>query len=372
MALRVLWVIRGLGPGGAEHLLLNQARVADGSRISLTAAYQVTEKCQLVPELERHGVHVVHVGESALSSAVKLRRLLKQADVVHVHSPLLAAKVRLLRTTIPHGRPRVVTTEHNSWDAFRAPTRVVNAVTAWMDDARVAVSDAARTSMWRPLRASTEVVNHGVDVADLQPGLERRERTRRALGIARNSLLVVTVANYRVHKDYPNLLRAAVTVRERSGVDVRFVAVGQGPLESEITQLHADLGLADTFTLTGFRPDARDIIAAADLFVMASRQEGRPVALMEALALGRPVVVTEAGGMPEMVRDGVEGVVVPIGDSVALAEGILRLVQDEAFRTTAADAAAERGRQFDIAVAQRRLEDIYEAVVADLNPTAHQ
>ena len=371
MPLRVLWVIKGLGPGGAEHLLVNQARVRDTSRFDVSVAFAAGEKTALVPLLEAEGIAVHALGTGLWHRLISLRRLLADSDVVHVHSPLVASEIRLLRLTTRR-RPKLVVTEHNSWDAFHPVTRTLNACTAWMDDARIAVSDAARNSMWRSLRSSTEVVSHGVDVASMREARSQAAVVRRALAVGDDRVLAVTVANFRVHKDYPNLLRSMAQVQQELGKGVVLAVVGQGPLESEVRQLRLDLGLEGVVEILGYRADARELIAAADMFVLSSRQEGRPVALMEALGAGVPVVVTRAGGMAEMVTDGAEGLVVPIGDSGALAAAMIRIATDREFRATCSVSAAESGGRFDITVAQRRLEQIYEAVIAGLKPTAHQ
>src|SRR5690606_27997930 len=120
------------------------------------------------------------------------------------------------------------------------------------------------------------------------------------------------------------LLEAAARVdADPRGRPVRFVVVGQGPLADELAAHHERLGLGRRLVLAGYRPDAVDVVAAGDVFCLASRHEGLPVALMEALALGRPVVATRVGGIPELVTDDVEGVLVPPDDADALAEAVL-------------------------------------------------
>src|SRR4029079_7132078 len=123
---------------------------------------------------------------------------------------------------------------------------------------------------------------------------------------------------------YPNLLAAARLLIDR-GVRFRIVAVGQGPLEADITRLRDELGLRDHVELLGFRPDAVDVMAACDAFTLASAWEGLPVAVMEALALGLPIVATAVGGVPERL-DSTCAVLVPPGDPVALADGLAAVI----------------------------------------------
>ena len=120
---------------------------------------------------------------------------------------------------------------------------------------------------------------------------------RRELGVGPDESLAVTVANLRAGKNYPGLIDAARIVVDR-GVPVRFVTAGQGQLEAEIGELHRQSGLGDRFALLGYRDDTTRLIAAADLFVLASHHEGLPVTVMEALTLGVPVVAPAVGRPP--------------------------------------------------------------------------
>ncbi len=149
---RVLWLVKGLGPGGAEQLLVSSARVADHSRFTYHAAYVRPDKDQLVPQLAASGVPATLLGGGRWGQLWwpwRLRRLIAGFDVVHAHSPLVAGVARVAARTIPAGRrPVTVSTEHNVWANFSPPTRMLNAVTAGLDERRWAVSDEVRRSMW--------------------------------------------------------------------------------------------------------------------------------------------------------------------------------------------------------------------------------
>ena len=151
------------------------------------------------------------------------------------------------------------------------------------------------------LQASTEVVRHGIDVEAVAATLADRDAVRRELGLD-GRLVVGTVANMRATKGWPDLLAAARQVLDEVD-DATFLAVGQGPMEEEIHRLHEQLGLGDRFRLLGFRPDAVRIMAGCDVFCLASHHEGLPIAVMEAMALGLPIVATDVGGLSELVVD---------------------------------------------------------------------
>jgi glycosyltransferase involved in cell wall biosynthesis len=355
---RVLHLVKGLGPGGAERLLVELLAVADRTTCEHRVAYALPHKAHLVPQLAAHGVDVACLGPRW---PLRLRARLAEADVSHAHSPLLAAAARVVARTLPaRSRPATIATEHNNWRAYKALTRLANALTYPLDARHLAVSGDARRSVWRPFRRRTEVLVHGIDVAATAAHGRTRDTTRRALGLGAGDIAVVTVANFRPQKDHATLLRAAARLRHHP--HIRFFVVGQGPLADDVARLRRDLGLAPTLTLLGYRPDALDVLAAADLFALSSAHEGLPVALMEALALGVPVVATAAGGIPEAVTHGVEGLLVQPSDDAALAAAVAALATDEARRRTMGDAARARGRDFDVRRAARRLDALYAEV----------
>lgn len=366
--LRVLWLIKGLGPGGAEHLLIASARTRNRDRFDVSAAYLLPWKSALVERITDLGVPVDCLNvkdERDVRWLVRLRSRLRDqpVDVVHVHSPYAAAMVRLVAKTLPAAtRPVVVSTEHNAWTGFKAPTRIANAATAWMDAATIAVSQETKDSMSPRQRARCEVLVHGVDIAEVAGAAEARDATRAEFGIGPTTVVVGTVANYHPKKDWPNLLNAARLLADR-GHDVQFLLVGQGPLQAEVEALHEQLNLQGKVHLTGFRPDAVRVMAGCDVFTLASQWEGLPVAVMEALALGLPIVATAVGGVAETFTDGTDAILVPSGDASALADALERVVIDEGLRAKLAAAARTRANEFDAARAQRRIEAIYEEVV---------
>jgi glycosyltransferase involved in cell wall biosynthesis len=360
--IRVLWLIKGLGPGGAEQLLLLSAKVANRTDFAHRLIYVRPDKTHLVPEFEALGLTPERIGPGPLNTLRDLRQALAESDVVHAHSPVLAVAARLLARTLPRKRrPAVVTTEHNEWTSHRAPTRILNGLTTSLDAHHWAVSDQVRDTMWARHRRRYEVLIHGIDTnAALQADEAQtaRSRLRAELGISDDHVLALTVANLRHNKDYPNLLNAAKLALAESP-RLTFASVGQGPLVEEINALHDELGLGESFRLLGFRRDIGDLMAAADIFVLASAHEGLPVAVMEAFAAGLPVVATNVGGLSQQVRTGVEGLLVPAGNPLALAEALVKVASDDALRASMSTAAKARADDYDIRAAVTTQEAVY-------------
>jgi glycosyltransferase involved in cell wall biosynthesis len=365
-ALRVLWLTKGLGPGGAERLVVALARTIDRDRFSCTAAYLLPEKTHLVDELTASGVESVCLegaSEHDLRWVERLRRLVveRNIDVVHVHAPYPAALARPVLRSLGRRRPAIVYTEHNSWEGYGRATRWANALTYPLDDARFVVSSAALESMPALFRRRTEVLIHGIDLGEVATHRVARERVRAELGVGASEVVVVTLANLRDHKDYPTLLGATRRALD-AGAAIRVVAVGQGPLEPEVRAMADRMRLGGAFDLLGYRPDALDVLAAADMFTLSSKAEGYPVSLMEALALGLPVVATAVGGIPDAVRSGVEGITVPPERPDLLGDALVSLARDAHRRAVFGRAARARASKYDVRRATVRIEALYEEV----------
>lgn len=366
---RVLWLSKGLGPGGAERLISSLARTINPDEFDIRATYLLPKKNHLVEQLAQAGVPAICLdGERPFQMGWvgRLRRMVHEQgiDVVHIHSPQPAALARpVLRGQGKH-RPAIMYTEHNSWGGYRSATRLANAATWSLDDYRLVVSHTAFDSVPRFMRSRSEVLIHGVELDTVRAHSAARERLRSEFGLSEEEVLVVTIANFREHKDYPTLLTAARKVLD-TGMPVRFAAVGQGPLEAWIRDEMDRLRLGDGFRLLGFRDDALDVIAACDVFCLSSIAEGYPVALMEALALGKAVVATAAGGIPEAVGQGVEGILVPARSPEQLAEALLKVAADPMMRMGFGTAASVRSAEYDIARAARRHEDLYRRLAED-------
>ena len=357
---RVLLLIKGLGRGGAEQLVVSAVRHADRSRFRYEVAYLLPEKDAFVGELRAMDAPVTCLGIRTPGWIAGLRTLVRERDIdlVHIHSPLAAS---VARVALPRTTP-IVYTEHNMWERYHPATRWANMLTYPRNGHAIAVSDHVRSSVRYPpgmrfrRMPPIETIYHGPEPIDT--ATPAQDGVRAEFGIPDDAPIVGTVANFKGHKGYPHLIAAAKRVRAMVP-NVRFMCIGVGPyLEERMADVRT-LGLRDTVIFTGFREDVQRLVSAFDVFALASLQEGLSIALIEAMTVGKPVVVTNVGGLPEVVTNGAQGFVVPPSDPGALAEGIVRILRDPDLRAKFGSAAAVRGREFDIAAAVRRTEEIY-------------
>ena len=188
------------------------------------------------------------------------------------------------------------------------------------------------------------------------------------MGVADDAVMVLCVANHRAEKDYDNLINATALLmaEEEPEADhpasVIVVAAGAGPLLESARRRAAALGLDGRLHLLGHRDDVGSLMAAADAFVLASRFEGLPVALMEATSAGLPVVATRVGGIPEALGGEASELLVPPQNPEALAAALTRL-RDPEVRRRLGDASKVAARQFDASHAVRAQESIYAGLV---------
>lgn len=322
--MRVLWVYKVFDVGGAEQLLLEALPhlgptvevipvAVDGASGAMAVRYR---EAGLTP------VDLCASGPMDVSWVLRLRGLVRRLcpDLVHFHSPLPAA---LGRPIVAAARVPIIYTEHNLWPNYFWVTRWANIATYGMSDASMAVSTGVRSSQARTnlgrVTRGTRIVRNGIDVEAVRRDAEPpADLAHPAYGV---------VGHLRRLKGVDIFLEASRLVAAEMP-EATGVIVGSGEDEAELRLLRSRLGVEESVDFLGYRRDARRLLHAFDVFVVPSRHEGLPVALLEAMALGRPVVATSVGGVPEVIRDGVNGLLVPPEDPAALAVGIVRLLRD--------------------------------------------
>jgi glycosyltransferase involved in cell wall biosynthesis len=366
--LRVLLVIKCLGYGGAERLLVDMVAVGDRRRFEYEVAYVLRDLDALVPSVLGGGtpVHALGAAHNAdLRWMAALRRVLVEGhyDAVHFHLPYAAALGQLVVASLPRSaRPGVVYTEHSLWDREPFVIRALLRASMGKGERLVTVSQASHDALPAPLRRRARTVVHGVDLSRSDSLMARRDDlradVRAELGVEPGELLFMTVANLRPEKGYQVLLDAARAIADR-GLPLRMAAVGRGPLSTTLHARHVELALGDRFQFLGQRDDVLELLAGVDAFVLPSLHEGLPVTLMEATSVGLPIVATSVGGIPQILEDEVDALLVPPGDPGALVEAMTRLASDPELRERLGRRAKLRSSMFDIVEASRTVEDIY-------------
>ncbi len=374
-ARRCLWLTKGLGRGGVERLLVDMYPLVDPEAYRVDVAYVLPWKDNHHRPLEELGARVFCLGSGRADPRwiARLGALLRREryDVVHSHAPVPGAAARLLAAAVPGSGPALVHTEHNMWDRYRLPTRWANSLTYSANAVAVAVSDTVAATI-RPVALPgttvppVETVHHGTVLGSVQSyGEAERLDRRRSLDLPTDRFLIGKVGNFTPKKDHANLLRALAT---DTLAKAHLVLIGLGPLEEELRAQVDQLGLADRVTFLGSRDDVFELLPLLDVFCLSSQFEGFPIALVEAMATGLPCVATTAGGIPEVVDDGVNGLLVPTGDHEALAAAIGRMEADPALARRCGDAARDTAQGLDLRTSTRRLQELYDDILDTASP----
>ena len=234
-------------------------------------------------------------------------------------------------------------------------------ITGILASQTICVSEAVRRSLIQNYdypAPKTLTIPNGVDLSEFGPSECQRAAVRKRLGLRPHDTMLVSTARLAPVKAIDVLIRAVADVIRR-GQECTCVLVGDGPLREQIQDQVRALGLAKHVILEGFQPDVKPYLQAADVFVLSSRQEGMPLALVEAMACGLPCVVTDVGGNAEAISNGREGFVIEPGAVSKIADAILYLVQHAEERDKMAARAREKVRRlFDLQVCMQAIEKV--------------
>jgi len=343
----------------------------------------------LLPALTRRGiqVHVVVAAETRWGgmdehTARQLRECACKVDVIPVTAHLPFGLAKCLRRIVARERPDIVHSHGYKCDIAsmlsRSAAAKVATIHGWCSrsvreklwewtgvqfekrmDAVVALSGDYRDRLLRRGVADSRihVVHAGIDVAALRSG---RRDCRGEWGIGRDGVLVVQVGRLSPEKNPQLFVRMAKQVCKRLP-QATFVLVGGGPLEGVLSRDVA--GSRGRILLAGYVEEIADVFGAADIAVSCSTTEGLPGAVLEAGAMSTPVVATAVGGVPEIIEDGVTGILCPPGDVEELEAGIVRLIEDVELRTNMGAAARQRiAAAFTSNTCAAQLVELYESL----------
>jgi glycosyltransferase involved in cell wall biosynthesis len=271
-----------------------------------------------------------------------------------VHSFLFPANLLAAAVGRATGVPRIVVSQRSSYEATLSPI--------WRRLARVGHRLAHRVVV-NSQAAMDEEVAAGFprDLLVHVPNAAPEGATVHGGAFVPDRGFVLSLGQLDPHKGHATLIAAWPEV-VKARPDAQLVLVGDGPCRTELEAMSHRLGVVQSVTFAGFHAPAAAFVSACEVLVQPSLTEGMPNAVLEAMAAGRPVVGTRAGGIPELVADGETGLLVPPGDPAALARALVALLQDKtrARAMGAAGAVAARGR-FSIESVRHRIEEIYGA-----------
>jgi len=386
--IRVLHIITRLDPGGsAENTVLSVERVNPerfNSRVwtgpGLLGHGPPDSYCERIGErvdVEPHLVRPIHLATD-VQALFDLTRHLRHAkpDILHLHSAKAGALGRVA-SRLARLDARVVYTPHGHVFsgygrsfANRVFTTVEKALAPRTDAIVALTSDEIRTFLKHHAGHPSQfcVIPSGVDLSPYIAAGPGRGKARGELGVGPDEPLIGFVGRFEEVKG-PDLAVEILHHVLRRHPNARALMIGDGAMKASLVQRVQDLGLKDRILFTGWREDIPHLMAAMDVFLLSSRNEGQGRVLVEAMAVGLPVVAMRSGGVGEVVEQGETGLLVEPGDLPAASETLFSLLEDPAMRESLGKHGQERAlERYSVDEMIRRLEILYSGLLEDKLP----
>jgi glycosyltransferase involved in cell wall biosynthesis len=353
----------GTNGGAQEHLFSLMSRLDathyDASVVALSGG-------SAVRKLERHGFPVTVIDDpddAAATRALTAHLAMVRPDVIHTHmfrADVIGTKAALALEASGHRRPYVVSTVHSSRVRSAEDRELMRQLTPHMDQL-IAVSQSIvkKIAAEERLGAPVKLIYNGVDLQRF----DRQEPStiREEYGLEPGSRIVGVVARLEPEKGHQTLIEAWPHVLHTSP-DAYLLIVGEGSRRDFLEQWASAHKVAHRVIFTGRRDDVPAVTAAFDVAVLPSWREAQGLSILEAMALSRPVVASDVGGIPEMIQDGETGLLVEHDNPVALAAAITRLLQDRALAERIATAGHDLVHErFCVELMVKAIEEIYDA-----------
>lgn len=359
---RVMQVTQDLGVGGLERVISLLCRRLDPERFE-PSVLCLRGGGPFADELVQEGipVHILPWSRERLDYLAfrKVAAILRaeRIDVIHTHNTgpffhgALGAALAGVRTHVH--------TDHARPFPDRLRWMIAENLLSHLAWKVVGVSEHTTDNLARFERISRRKLVTIPNGIELQPARRGREEMRRLLGIPSDAPVIGTAGRVIEQKGLEFLVKAAAMLRPRYP-DLRVLVVGDGPEREELEELSRAAGVSDRVHFLGIRMDIPDLLGTFDIYALPSRWEGLPMAVLEAMAAGLPVVASEVGGVPTAIRDGEEGLLVPAEDTAALARALERLLADTSLRRQMGEAARRRyASDFTLDAMTRRYEALY-------------
>ena len=365
-------VIDALGWGGAERLVLTTVQHLDSCRYQ-SVVVALSPPLDMKADFDALGIPVHNLALRRRSDFFRglldLVRLMRRCrpDVVHTHLPNanLLGRLAAFVSRVPTVVTSLHATEYSHWstDGLSSKARkMADAIgVRYLSSAVIAVSRTVRDDYARHLGVTNaDVIYNYVDPGAFPPAPPSAvEEGRRAFGWTADDFVIVNVGRLSWEKGQETLVRALPRIAAAIP-RARLLLVGDGPTRNALSELAVSLQVADRVQFAGGRPSAQPLLGLADIFAFPSQSEGLGIALLEAMAMGLPVVASRAEGITEVVTDGHDALLVPPAEPTALAGGVIRLHDDPGFaRELGRRARNTVQRRFSVAVGLPLLESLY-------------
>jgi len=343
--IRVLQVLWNDDFGGAERHSLDLVTHLDRSLFECEICVLHEDRDLISRGAREVGIPVHHMKlKSAFSvrGPGKFRRFVRKKgyDIIHGHTYPLWMPIVVGRFT----ESAWMVTLHGLIPTFRSI--VMNRLSRSATDCYIVPSAEYKRVMMKRYgvdECNIHIVYHGIDLSRFSPSEEERSRERNELGLGEDELAIGSVGRLAEEKNYPCFIRSAMRIHNELP-NTRFFIVGAGIEEDNLRRMVREAKAEDYITFLGRRTDVHSLLSAFDLFLFTSLRESFGIVVAEAMAKEVPVVVSETGGLPEVVGD--TGVLVRVNDDASFSREVVTLLRDESRRRDLAGRARDRARSF--------------------------
>ena len=333
--------------------------------LGVTSGFVCRKSSEMESRLKRDGLPVKAIpflGEGDLIAAYRLAAYARRNayNILHLHSShalgwgilarLFAPKLKLVAA-----RRVDFAVSDNILSRFKYMGKATNAV--------VAISENIRNVLLNDGLAPQKIhlIHSGVDIQRFRDDTVAPD-FREHWQIPSDSVLIGTIAAFVYHKDHPNFVHAAA-IALNSNPKLHFIAVGSGVRLTAMQELAQELGIADKLCFTGMQKQVGSFLKALDIFVLASKKEGLGTSVLDAMSVGLPIIGTRAGGIPEMIEDGISGLLVEKRNPEALAKAMLLLADDPDLRKRLGEGALSRVQHFSKEQMTRKNLELYKKLI---------
>ena len=333
--INILHIYQNSKIGGIQQQILSIVRGYDREKFNPTVCC-FGPKMELGKEIEKAGIDFVALNRQrynkfSVGIIFDLYRLMKERNIHVLRTHKYRANFYGRIAGKLAGVPVIIASEHNIYRGEKEKRfirRVTNKLLSMVTDKMVAVSDAIKKDILRYDRVSPSkimVLHNGVDIERFKPGVNFRDM-RKQFAISKDDVVIGFVGRLVISKGLNYLIEAVALLK--NSYNVKLLIVGDGSLMEELKKIAKDKGLEESVIFTGLRRDITDVLSSIDIFVLSSIKEGFPNSLLEAMAMGKPVVATAVGGIPEVIGHGTNGLLVQPADIEGLALALKTVIDN--------------------------------------------
>jgi glycosyltransferase involved in cell wall biosynthesis len=347
----VLHLIDSGGFYGAEAVILNLCLGLEDSGFRQVIGCFIPDSKQhneLGLTAEKKGIRVRYISmknKINLGGLKQLRDIIKEEKIMLIHSHGYKPSFYCLLLHILYKVPYIITCHLWTMDNFKYRLYVLlDRISMLFAERVVAVSQPIMNDIyrWKINRKNVIMINNGIDIYKYTECIDNLnpQNLRNELGLQQNTLIIGNIGRLTHQKAQHIFIEAAsIIINKRS--DIEFIILGEGDQRDYIDGLIMKLGISQKVHLAGFRQDAIQIMKLFEVFVLCSINEGLPIVILEAMSLGVPIVSTDVGDIPNVIHDGLNGILINKGDPSVLSDAILRILDDQSLRKTISNNAKQ-------------------------------